>query len=85
MTTGGRAVTIRTCTSLPPTTEPAAQRCRATLALCLVLGRGGFEAAADYAKAATDRRDDRTVFEVEIDLSGLVIEEIEVNPRDCWD
>lgn len=53
--------------------------------LCLVLGRNGQAAAQDYARAATERASERRVFEVDLDLDGLTVEEIEVDPRECWD
>jgi hypothetical protein len=53
--------------------------------LCLTIGGDSYRAASEYARAATDRAADRTVFEVQIDLADLVIEEVEVDPRECWD
>lgn len=53
--------------------------------LCLVIGGDSYQAASEYARAATDRTADRTVFEVVVDLAGLTIETVECNPRECWD
>lgn len=52
--------------------------------LCVAVGGwdDGYEAASDYARAAGG---DPTVHEVTIDLSGLVVETVEVDRGECWD
>jgi hypothetical protein len=54
--------------------------------LCIAVGGSddGYLAASDYAIAATTR-DDAYVFEVVVAGGELCIEEIEVDPRACWD